>query len=217
VERQPKFSTVWQLSRFGYWLPDLEAATRDPRSGDYWLAFENSNAVARLDVVSTMLAARQPEAMTDWPSNGGAEAMARLPDGRFLLLPERGDEGLLFAGDPSAAGPVTSFPLALPGGYAATDMMGLPDGRLLVLLRKLDWAIPPYSAKLGIADPAGIASGAPLEVEPLANLDAILPRENYEGLAVEPRPDGSLTIWIISDDNMAAMQRTLLARLNWRP
>ena len=41
--------------------------------------------------------------------------------------------------------------------------------------------------------------------------------DNYEGLAVAPGPDGALVLWLISDDNKATFQRTLLLKLLWRP
>jgi hypothetical protein len=50
----------------------------------------------------------------------------------------------------------------------------------------------------------------------LASLDGTGLEENYEGLAIEPGPDGTLNAWLISDDNSAATQRTLLLRLQFR-
>ena len=41
--------------------------------------------------------------------------------------------------------------------------------------------------------------------------------ENYEGIAVLPREAGGFTIWLISDDNRAALQRTVLVELEWSP
>ena len=35
------------------------------------------------------------------------------------------------------------------------------------------------------------------------------------GLAIAPDPDG-VTLWVISDDNFARFQRTLLLELHWR-
>lgn len=34
--------------------------------------------------------------------------------------------------------------------------------------------------------------------------------DNFEGIAAEPRPDGSVRLWVISDDNFSDKQRTLL-------
>jgi hypothetical protein len=51
----------------------------------------------------------------------------------------------------------------------------------------------------------------------LGTIDGGLPRDNFEGLAVVPETDGALTLWLISDDNTAALQRTLLYKLRWQP
>jgi hypothetical protein len=92
----------------------------------------------------------------------------------------------------------------------------LPDGRALILLRKVLWGIPPHFAgKLMLADPATIRAGKAWRAEPLADLASPLPSDNFEGLAVAPAGDGGTTLWLISDDNDSIAQRTLLLRLRW--
>ncbi len=202
------------LNRFN---PDIESATSTGEGGDYWIGFEGRHAVIRYSAAGAREAMREPPEWAGWPENSGPEAMARLADGRFLVLPEGRREGLLHPGDPVREEPALRFTFTLPGDYAATDLAPLPDGRVLVLLRQVSWAYPPFSAALGVADPAELEEGGELVVEQVLDLDTLLPRENYEGLAVEQAADGSLTIWIIADDNLASFQRTLLARLTWTP
>ncbi len=196
-------------------IVDIEAATIDRATGQLWLALEYHNAVVRFDSPGGVRAI-QPEAMRHWGINKGAEAMARLGDGRFILFREAGG-GLLFPGDPVTGGDPLPFRFDPPEGFQPSDATLLPDGRLLILLRRLELTFPPFDIMLAIADPANIVADETLEMEPLANLVPGLPRENYEGLAVTPAADGSLDIWLVSDDNMAAFQRSLLARLNWKP
>jgi len=197
------------------YIVDIEAATMDRESGQLWLALEYHNAVVRFDPSGHARAIR-PKAMRRWGINKGAEAMARLSDGRFILFRETGG-GLLFPGDPLAGGASEPFAFDPPGGFQPSDAALLPDGRLLILLRRLELKFPPFDAMLVLADPTGLEAGGTLEMEPLANLVPGLPRENYEGLAVTPAADGSLDIWLVSDDNMAGFQRSLLVRLNWNP
>ena len=98
-----------------------------------------------------------------------------------------------------------------------TDMVALPDGRVLVLLRLLTWSFPPFASMLAVGDPAAIRPGEVWELIPLAVINQSDLRENYEGLAVEPAAeDGALTIWLISDSNRSALQRTLLLKLRWQ-
>src|SRR5690606_12437792 len=64
---------------------DVEAAAHDLASGLTWLALEYANRIKRIGSETVEVA---PRAMAGFRSNGGAEALARLPDGRFVVLDE---------------------------------------------------------------------------------------------------------------------------------
>lgn len=207
------------------WDRDIEAATRDPNTGEIWLALESTNSIRRLLPNLAMRATVQPEAMRDWGENSGPEAMVRLADGRFVVLREGWVQsssttrpGVVFAGDPTEDGVATTpFTIELPDGYSPTDMAQLPDGRVLILLRAIDWGLPPrFETRMIVASPEVIDDGANWSWE---MLDFAIPkglRENFEGLAVgAPRTDGAVPIWLISDNNFAAYQRSLLVELEW--
>ncbi len=200
-------------------LWDIESATRDPDTGTYWLGFENVHTVHRFSVASDADGLRDLDDEVDWTVNSGAEAMVRLADGRFVILPEGEPIGLMFASDPVQSVEAQTFSYRNPAySHAATDMAQLPDGRVLILLRNLDYGSggwPPFESKLAI----GPAPEVGKEWAPEISLDlaGVLPRENYEGLAIRPREDGTLTVWLISDDNMSAFQRTLLVKLSFDP
>jgi hypothetical protein len=204
---------------------DIESATLDVASGRIWLGYEGSNAVARLETDLTGLALAQPAAMRGWTVNNGAEAMVRLADGRFIILAESSiignsgqAPGLLFPGDPVDGAKPQRFRFVTPGGFSATDMVQLPDGRVVILLRAVSLlAIPPhFSARLVVADPARIKPGKPWVWTELARFAAPAPLDNYEGLALDVGADGRPVLWIVSDDNGASViQRSLLLRLEW--
>ncbi|RIV86500.1 hypothetical protein D2V07_07155 [Aurantiacibacter zhengii] len=197
--------------------PDIESATGDPATGDYWLGIEQFHSLIRFSADGEYEAARAPSEWQGWDMNAGAEAMARLPDGRFLVLPEGRRTGLLYPSDPVGKIAPTRFTFAVPGGYSSTDMAALPDGRVLILLRQIAWGIPPFESALAIADPATIADGGSLDIDLLIDLDTIVPSENYEGLALAgDAGDGAVHLWLIADDNLASFQRTLLVHLAWR-
>lgn len=208
------------LSGWEYDLLDSESATRDPVTGAYWVGYEQIHAIQRNTRASTADGVRTLEDLVDWPSNGGIEAMARLDDGRFVIVPEARETGLIFAHDPVAGGEPATFGFRSPAeGYVATDMTQLPDGRLLVLMRKVEWpsaeAWPPFSALLAIGE-APVAGGT-FAPRIALRLSGIIPRENYEGLAVRRRADGKVDVWVLSDDNFSIFQRTLLAKLVFDP
>lgn len=227
------FVRPWQLvERNGY---DSESATFDPVTKRIWVGWEGSNSITRQ---SLEIERRQrnvgpapdfgpwwvarPRVMADWGRNNGPEAIARLFDGRFIVLREgahdwfgrRRHKALLFAGDPIDGKPPHAFTLEGPAGFSVTDMAQLPDGRVLILMRKLLWPAPArFTGRIVIADPAEIRAGGVWHGSVVAKLSSSLPVDNFEGMAIEPRADGKLTVWLISDDNSAVTQRTLLWKL----
>lgn len=201
---------------------DAEAASYDPASGRIWIAWENRNAITRLGPGLREEAKLRPRAMRGWGTNTGPEAMVRLADGRFIVLAEgfsgvfenRRHAGLLFPGDPTRAANPVRFSFSAPPSLSPTELAELPDGRVLVLLRRVVWPFPArFAGGIVIADPAQIRPGGSWQGRQVAELSPPLPLDNYEGMAVEPRPDGTLNLWLISDDNSAATQRTLLLKL----
>ncbi len=210
-------------------LIDVESMTHDPATGRIWIGYEGVNAVERLDADLEHPVRVRPAQMRDWPANKGAEAMVRLDDGRFILLAEgargwgnQGSAGLLFASD-SVANPVSGvdadeFLFDPPSGYRPVDMVQIPDGRVLILVRRVHWEIMPrFTVKLVLADPAKIVPGKHWGGRVIATIAPPIPSDNFEGLAMWPRDDGLLDLWMISDDNRADFQRTYLLNLRWDP
>jgi hypothetical protein len=201
---------------------DCEAVTIDPASGMIWVAFERTNSIVRLGLDLRITGRVRAARMHHWPANSGPEAMVRLADGRFIVLAENRDKtgrqrALLFAGDPVAGARPVAFSYRAPEGFRPTDMAQLPDGRVLVLNRRFSLPFR-FTAALTLADPREIAPGRPWRSREIARLVPPLPVDNYEGLAIRPGPDGTATLWLISDDNQAQwLQHTLLLALRWDP
>lgn len=202
---------------------DSESATRDPRTGQIWLGLEYRNAFVRLGPNWRETGRAAPSSMAHWGLNSGPEAMLRLADGRFVALsegarnwfwPSRHD-GVVFPGDPvrrPEAG--QRFTFQGPTAFDPVDMSQLPDGRVLVLMRTLIWPLPErFAGRLAIGDPRHIREGATWRVTEVARLASTLPVDNFEGLAVVPQKNGTLIVWLISDDNQTRLQRTLLWKL----
>lgn len=199
---------------------DMESATRDPSAkSDYWVGYENTHGIHRFSYETEPEGFRIIADEVDWYDNAGLEAMVRLSDGRFLIIPEGHNYGLVYSGDPVEGGAPLQIPYKSPAdSYAVTDVAQMPDGRLLLLMRNVDWSLyPPFAGILAIAEAPVAGSTEAFAPEVLFRFDDVLPPENYEGIAVRPQQDGTLAVWIISDDNIAAMQRTLLAKLVYDP
>lgn len=194
---------------------DSEAMTNDP-AGRLWVAFEYHNAIWRYAPRAARAQAdRAPPEMARWRANLGAEAMVRLNDGRFVVLSEgagtsRGPSRLLlFDRDPTdRRSTAAAMRIRLPAGFNVTDAADLGDGRLLTLHRSFSIA-DGVAASVGIVDLAALRPGAVIAPRIVATLRPPLNVDNMEALAVE-RVGGRTRIWIASDDNFSALQRTLL-------
>ncbi|MFN2099404.1 esterase-like activity of phytase family protein [Altererythrobacter sp. MF3-039] len=200
-------------------LSDLESLAHDPGSGTLWATYENLNTLERVDFGGSRRTVTL-SAMADWPSRSGAEASERLADGSFLIIGEaaerRGSPALLYPGDPLTSGNPASFRFSGLNGFSPTGATLLRDGRILVLVRRFRFGIPPrFDGALVIADPTEIAPGKILQGEVVARLESPFPMDNYEGIAAISESDGSQSIWLISDDNFMRWQRTLLIQLRW--
>lgn len=205
---------------------DAEALTIDPPSGTFWVAWEDSNSISRHATGLTQEAVVSPREMQDWGGNVGPETLVRLSDGKFLVLREGGDglvddthhRALLYSGDPTESERHVEFTFVGPAGFSPTDAAQLPDGRLLVLMRRLIWPFPArFAGRIVLVDPAAIRPGREWNGPVVARLTSTLPVDNFEGMAIEPRRDGRVTVWLISDDNQAAFQTTMLWKLMLDP
>ncbi len=205
---------------------DAESSAHDPVTGRIWIGWEGSNSISRHDAAFRRQATIPPSAMRAWSQNGGAEAMARLADGRFLVLAEdftrrfenRRHPALLFPDDPTGGGKPLRFALSGPPRFSPTDLAQLPDGRVLILMRRAVWPLPfRFAGRLALADPSEIRAGRTWPARTVAYLSSSLPVDNFEGIVAEAQSDGRVAVWILSDDNMAATQRTLLWKMTVNP
>lgn len=203
---------------------DSESMALDPRTGKIWVGFERANAIWRYAPGFAHAEGRvAPPAMANWDSNGGAESLVRLRDGRFLVIAEtsrgprvavplrRGRQALVFAGDPLKDGrPAVRFTYMPPDGYDPSDATELPDGRLLVLNRAFSLPFV-FTNILVLIDPREIREGARVTGRAIATLAPPLIHDNFEGVAAT-REAGATMLWLVSDDNQIVLERTLLLK-----
>lgn len=196
---------------------DSESLAYDPGSGQFWVSYEAKHAIRRFSrSFSRSTGIVRPREMQGWPPNKGAESIIRLADGRFIVIAESLEENnthqaLLFSGDPVEPGSsIARFTYRPPAGYRVTDGVQLPDGRLMILNRRI--GLPNgFAAKLALVDPLSIAKDELVAGKVVATLSAPLLIDNMEGISVTK--DGPSTIiWLISDDNFSIFQRTLLMK-----
>ncbi len=202
---------------------DAEALEWDAATGEATIVYEQEHRLAHFsgidaDRPATLAAAPQRTeyltAMTGWPLNGGGEAMAVLPGGagaRIVIseLARRPDglhPALLTIGDKTVEIGVDG-----PKGHAPTDAIALDDHRILVLNRS--FSLMGQSAVLTLVDLAPVLAGTAMTVpaRELARLAPPLTVDNMEGLAIR-RSGGRTFVYLLSDDNLNAVQRTILMK-----
>ncbi|MET0307774.1 MAG: esterase-like activity of phytase family protein [Sphingomonas sp.] len=201
---------------------DTESLALDPATGKFWVGFEARNAIWRYDnSFSKGDASARPPLMDDWSENGGAESMVRLRDGRFVVISEttrpaggkRRSErvALIFHRDPvDPSGPVEALSYVPPPGYDPSDATELPDGRLLVLNRRITLR-DLFTAKLTVVDIRGAKAGTVLRGTEIATFESPVQHDNFEGVTTT-REGKDTILWIVSDDNNAWWQQTLLLK-----
>ena len=173
--------------------------------GHLLISFERDHRIQRLDGQGRLQDWAAPPGFADLANNGGIEALAGLRDGRVLALAEdpEGAETpwwLLSEGTVLDQGG-----LALTPPHKVTGATLGPDGRLYLVLRH-------FSVATGVSiriQRMALEDGRPslASLETLAAFENLSGIDNMEGIAIA---DGHL--WIISDDNFNAGQRTLLLR-----
>lgn len=198
---------------------DSESLTRDPVTGQFWVGFERANQIWRYSSGFARTEAHAaPSAMVEWSENGGAESLVRLRDGSFIVLAEsvKGARagtrrGLWFAGDPvRQPGRGFRFSYRPPPGYRPTDMTELPDGRLLVLNRKASLRAA-FTVVVTLIERRAIRPGQVTEAREIARFAAPVVHDNFEAVAAV-REGKDTILWIASDDNHYAFQRSLLLK-----
>lgn len=204
---------------------DSESLVIDRTGHRAWVGFERWNQIWRYRIAAdgrwTAERGHAPAAMAGWPENGGAESMARLPDGRFVILSEgrrppgrkRGREALILDGDPTSSQTrVEQFTYLPEKGFEPADAAALPDGRLMVLERSYRVAVPfIWRTRLALVPAAAVRAGAVAAGRSIAQLEAPLIADNFEGLAIVREGDATI-LWLVSDDNLKSWQRTLLLK-----
>lgn len=199
---------------------DSESLAVDPATGVRWIGFEHRNVICRIDPRQPGSARFvAPSAMRKWPKTGGAEAMARLDDGRFVAIAERPRGGgrsspvAVFDRDPLDRKALVAAKLFVPPKrHRPTDLVELPAGALLALTR---FYRPPFAfdGRLIVIDRKAQRSFRMAGVT-IARFTAPLD-ENFEALAVTSA-QGRTYVWAMTDDNFMPFQRTILVLLEYR-
>jgi hypothetical protein len=177
-------------------------------SGDLLVSFERRDRIWLYPAGGGL---PRPVPMPDvsFPPNGGMEALAADPeagpDAYVVGAEVSGDTWTCRLRAPSCVkGPTVDKPAEF-GLVAIRRLSGM---QTVYLLRAFDAARGSRSSLQIFRATTMIAR---MDMAPPMTID------NFEGLAALPRPDGGLRLYLISDDNSRADQRTLLLAFDWGP
>ena len=198
---------------------DSEGLARLP-DGSLVIAFENRHRLLRYPAAQLPFSQpprwlTPPPGLYGAPPNGGIEALTALTDGRLLALSEE-----LTLHDGTTLGWVgdgrnwQSLRYRAGAGFHPTGATLLPDGDILIVERRLS-IVGGFAARLVRLTPQAIGAAAAdpantLEGTEIARLQAPLTVDNFEGIAATRAPSGETIVYLLSDDNFFALQRTLL-------
>ncbi|KGE04316.1 hypothetical protein HRUBRA_01002 [Pseudohaliea rubra DSM 19751] len=144
-------------------------------------------------------------------ANGGAEGLAVTPGGALLLGLETNDDGLPLAQLTEAGTAAVSTRIAPRGRPVLTGL----DATATTLYAVLRDYLPGVGNHIEVlAMPLGPGGPAASKVRRVLRLAPRHGTDNFEGIALSRRADGSLRLWLVADDNFSHRQRTLLYAFN---
>lgn len=187
---------------------DAEGLAQAP-GGGFFVSFEHRHRLWRYRNISSPAEALDgPDGLPSLPRNQGIEALTELPDGRLLLMAEGGGRasGPAWLGRPG--GPWQRLDYPRHGDYKPTGATLAPDGDILVVERRFS-LLGGIGARILRIPLAGVVAGD-LRGEELAELAPPLSVDNFEAIAAHRGPTGQTYIYLLSDDNLSALQSTLL-------
>ena len=194
---------------------DAEALTEDG-AGGWIVAYEQRHRLMRIPPNNgppSDIAA--PTNLASLPANSGIEAAARLPDGRLLIFAEQSEAGGLHRGwlrGPAGWQDLFYKPAV---NFVPTDAVSLDSGDVLVVERAFN-LLGGWGARVVQVEAASMTAGSVLRGRELALLRPPFNIDNMEGIAARPA-DGGVRLYLLSDDNLNFLQRTLLLTFDWRP
>jgi hypothetical protein len=188
--------------------------------GVAFVSFERDFRIEAFDLAGCGAAARAVRAASlpaeygDKPvdTNSGPEALALTPDGALLFGYESAPDSVSPIGEVQADGTSrwTGRLSANPKGFALVgmDIVRLPSGE--------DREISLYRAFDPLRGARSVLVWGPGKDQRLT-LSRPMLTDNFEGLAAEVLESGELRLWIVSDSNFNAVQRTLLYAFDVTP
>ncbi len=203
---------------------DAESLSPDGNGG-FLVSFERRHRIVSYRTKNgTALADRPsrlalPRDAATQPFNGGIEGLARLCDGRFIAISEKGKSAGRDGTRSMWIGQGDRWRNAAYPAYQAfspTAAATLPDCSVLVVERSFN-VVEGVRARIVRLPAAAFDPGNEIATQELAYLAPPLSVDNMEGIAVRKGAAGETLVYLVSDNNYSGYQRTLLMMFDLVP
>lgn len=212
----------WRVVEPGALPGDSSGRGRDAEAlaaagGDLVIAYEGAHRLRRVprDAPAGQAAVLPTPPGLEEAHNRGMEALVALQGGALLAIAE----GVRTPGGDLAAWVIEhdrALPLAYAptAGFAPTGADRLED-TIYVLERRFS-LLEGLTARVVALDAAEVRPGARLVAREIGVLRPPAISENFEGIAARGAPDGSVLLYLLSDDNFMPLLRSLLLQFSVR-
>lgn len=203
-----------------YWDP--ESIAEDGNT--LFVGIEGLNSIARFDQGWIQRLAHGcmievPKEIKTLPSNQGLESLVFIPrnfplGGALIGISEHGltDSGNLRAFIIGGPNPGT-FSIKRTNNFDISDAALLPNGDICILERQVT-LFGGVTARIRRIPMAAVNPGALVDGSTIFEADMRNQIDNFEALSVHRSASGELILTIMSDDNFASFQRTLLLQFS---
>lgn len=195
-------------------LADSEDITFMP-GGGFAVSFEQEHRVEYYQGQGGSRRLGIPAESSSFPSNIGLEGLTVWTDaqGRERLV-EGAEDGRAWSCDLEGKDCVLildSHAEGMDKDFALTSLDALPDGHGMVATYRAFDLLQGMRCQI-----VWIQPDAPKKLTLLARLAPPFTVDNMEGIAALRNKDGSIRLYVISDDNLNRLQRTVLLAFDWR-
>lgn len=195
-------------------LADSEDITFMP-GGGFAVSFEQFPRVEAYQGTGASRRLGVPAESASFPSNLGLEALTVWTDaqGRQRLV-EGSEDGRAWSCDLEGQGCAQILDPAVDGldkDFSLTGLDALPDGGGMVAVYRAFDLLRGTRCMVVWFRP-----DAPKKLTELARISPPYTVDNMEGIAALRNRDGSIRLYLVSDDNLNKIQRTVLLAFDWR-
>ena len=181
--------------------------------GDRLVSFEKDHRIWRYPADgSAPRRVPMPDAVL--PANEGMEAITYYPAAGADAYLVGAEGGTIWLCRFDTACSETDFGRLVAKGLGLTALAAYGQGGAFAILGRSWTAQEGNHISVRLISTAGAPGGRLVDEMLIARPLTV---DNFEGVAVVPRRDGTLRLYLISDDNAAATQHTYLFAFDWRP